>query len=173
METCFLDLLDSLWGGVRANLKLSASGSRHSGTTSPMSILDSIPKVREKEHRRVYGRECVHVGGGESRVKGRESWVISSPYSFFPFEPLAQGGRQYITEYAGPVGKNTHSLIPQVFLSTYCMGGNLLGLGSWCWPEMKPQTPLSEFWTLFHIHIHCIITQHIQVPKKGSISWFE
>ena len=29
--------------------------------------------VREKAHRRVYGRECVHVGGGESRVKGGKS----------------------------------------------------------------------------------------------------
>ena len=72
METCFLDLLDSLWGGGRANLKLSASGSRHSGSTWPMSILDSVPKVREKAHRKVCGRECVHVGGGESRVKGRK-----------------------------------------------------------------------------------------------------
>lgn len=73
METCFLDLLDSLWGGGRASLKLSASGSRHSGSTGPMSILDSIPKVREKAHRRMCGRECVHVGGGESRVKDGKS----------------------------------------------------------------------------------------------------
>lgn len=139
METYFIDLLDSLWGGGRNNLKLSASGSRHSGSTWPMSILDSVPKVREKAHRRVYGRECVHVGGGESRVKGGKSWVIPSPYSLFPLEPLAQGGRRCITEYAGPVGKNTHSLFPQVFLSTYCMGGTLLGLGSWCWPEWSPK----------------------------------
>ena len=27
----------------------------------------------EKEHRRVYGGECVHDGGGESRVKGGAS----------------------------------------------------------------------------------------------------
>ena len=31
------------------------------------------PKVREKVHRQVCGRECVHVGGGESRVKGGKS----------------------------------------------------------------------------------------------------
>ena len=158
MENCFLDLLDSLWDGGRANLKLSASRYRHSGSTWSMSILDSIPKVREKAHRKVCGRECVHVGGGESRVKGGKSWVIPSLYSFFPLEPLAQGGRQCITEYAGPVGKNTHSLFPQVFLSTYCMGGTLFGLGSWCWPEMKPQIPLSEFWSLSHPTSICIIT---------------
>lgn len=171
METCFLDLLDSLWGGGRASLKLSASGSRHSGSTWPMSILDSIPKVREKAHRRMCGRECVHVGGGESRVKDGKSWVISSPYSFFPLEPLAQGGRQCITEYVGPVGKNIHwfhkCFWAHMVWEALCLAWVHGADEEWSPKHLFLTSELSPIPTSI-----CIITQHIQVPKIGSISWF-
>ena len=48
------------------------------------------------------GVEHVSGGGADRRVKGDGSWVNFNPYSVSPLEPLGQGRRQGIMEYAGP-----------------------------------------------------------------------
>lgn len=115
----------------------------------------SLTQFQRSERRHI--GECVEgsvfmleVGKAEWRMGNLESSPVLVAFS--TWTPCT--GREAVYHRVCRTCREKHSLIPQVFLSTYGIGGTLLGLGSWRWWGMKPQTPLFDFWTLSHTHIH-------------------
>lgn len=141
----------------------------------PKSVLDSAPKLREKEHQEGVWKGAYAWWRRVQQREGQGSRVTWGPYSFFTLlEPFGQGRRQCMAEHDRSVGRIIHSFIHLCINSTNIYYHLLCGRHS-TWPGFMAQirneapthhtpAPLAEFWTPLIPTFIFATCQHLQVP---------